>query len=80
MVQTLVKLGKYEDRVLMIVKGKYGFSNKSDAVNFIIGKFEEHFLEPQLRPEYAEKLGKIEKEKGIRLNSIGELRRSVEDA
>jgi hypothetical protein len=80
MVQSIVTLGDYEDRVLMVVKGKYGFRNKSDAVNFIIGKFEEQFLEPQLRPEYVEKLGRIEKQKGIPYKSVKELRRSIEDA
>jgi len=80
MVQTLVHLGKYEDRVLMVVKGKYGFRNKSDAVNFIIDKFEEAFLEPELRPEYLEKLNGIERQEGIRFKSVQELRRNLEDA
>lgn len=80
MTQTLVKLGEHENRILQIIKGKYGFRNKSDAVNFIIDKFEEYFLEPELRPEYLEKLGRIEKEKGIQFKNIKELRDSIENA
>ena len=80
MAQTLVKLGEHEDRVLTIVKGKYGFKNKSDAVNFVIDKFEGEFLEPELKPEYVEKLRKIQKQKGIPFKSVEELRKHIKDA
>ena len=40
MVQAIVNVGNREDRVLTIVKGKYGLKNKSDAVNFVINNFE----------------------------------------
>ena len=78
MVQALINLGKREDQVLTIVKGKFGLKNKSEAVNLVIGKFEEEFLEPQLRPEYKERLLKIDKEKGVRFKNIDELRALIE--
>ena len=62
MVKAIIDLGEYEDRIATIVKGKYGLKNKSEAINLIISKFEEEFLEPQLRPEYIEKLKNIEKQ------------------
>ena len=65
MVQAIITLGEHEDRVLTIIKGKFGLKNKSDAVNFVIGRFEEEMLEPQLRPEYKTKIEKIIKEKHI---------------
>jgi len=77
MVQAIVSLGEYEDRILTIVKGKYGFKNKSDAMNFVIDKFEQELLGPELRPEYLEKLTKIRKGKYIKFNSINELRKST---
>ncbi|MDP2907802.1 MAG: DUF2683 family protein [Nanoarchaeota archaeon] len=80
MVQAVINLGEYEDRILMIIKGKFGFKNKSDAINFTIDKFGEEFLEPELKPEYVEKLSKIKKEKGIRFKSIEELRKEIENA
>lgn len=80
MAQAIVALGEHEDRVLTIVKGKYGLKNKSDAVNFVIDKFEEQLLEPQLRPEYEEKIGKIQKQKGISFRDMAELRRHIENA
>jgi len=78
MAQAVINLGEYEDRILMIVKGKFGFKNKSDAINFVIDKFEEEFLEPELKPEFVEKIKKIEKEKGIKFKSIDELRSIIE--
>jgi len=63
MTQAIVRLGEYEDRVLQIVKGKFGLKNKSDAVNFVIQKYDEEMLEPELRPEYVEKIDKIVKGK-----------------
>ncbi|HLD06023.1 MAG TPA: antitoxin [Candidatus Nanoarchaeia archaeon] len=80
MTQTLVKLGEHEDRVLTIIKGKYGLKNKSDAVNFVIGRYEQDILEPELRPEYLAKIGRIKKQKGMRFRGIASLRRSIEHA
>ena len=80
MVQAIVNIGEYEDRVLTIIKGKFGFKNKSEAVNFVIDKYEEELLEPELKPEYVEKLSKIKNQKGIRFKSIDELRKSIENA
>ncbi len=79
MVQAVITLNEHEDRVLNIVKGKYGLKNKSEAVTIIIDKFEEEFLEPELRPEYIEKLKRIEKEGyGETFSSIEELKRKIE--
>jgi len=80
MVQAIVNLGEYEDRVLTIVKGKYGLKNKSEAINVVIQKFEQEILEPQLRPEYVEKLQKIKKQKGISFKNVEELRKHIENA
>lgn len=80
MTQAIINLGTNEDRILNIVKGKYGLKNKSDAVNFVIAKFEEQLLEPELRPDYSDKLGKILSKKGAKYKSIEALRKSIEHA
>ena len=61
MTQLLITLNEYEKRILDIVKGKFGVKNKSDAVNIVIDKFGEEMLEPELRPEFLERLEKIRK-------------------
>jgi hypothetical protein len=81
MVQAIINLEEHEDRVLTIVKGKYGFKNKSEAIKFVIDKFEEELLEPQLRPEYVEKIKEIEKNgKFHKYSSLEEFRRKIENA
>jgi hypothetical protein len=75
MVQSIIDINEREDRVLNIVKAKFGLKNKSEAVALIAKIYEDSFLEPELRPEYLEKLGKIRKGKYIKFNSIDELRK-----
>lgn len=65
MVQAVVNLNEFEDRILTIVKGKFGLRNKSEAVSLIIDKYGEDLLEPELRPEYVKKIKKIKKGKFI---------------
>ena len=81
MTQAIISLGNTQDRLLNIIKGKYGFKNKSDTVNFVIEKFGEELLEPELRPAYVQKI-KILEQKG-KLNkyrSLSALRADVEHA
>ncbi|MFA5019808.1 MAG: DUF2683 family protein [Candidatus Pacearchaeota archaeon] len=75
MVQSIININEQEDRVLNIVKAKFGLKNKSEAVALITKIYEESFLEPELRPEYLEKLEKIRKGKYIKFSSISELRK-----
>ncbi|MDI6859225.1 MAG: DUF2683 family protein [Methanocellales archaeon] len=70
MVQAIVNLNEHENRVLNIVKGKFGLKNKSEAINLIIKKYEEELLEPELRPEYIEKIREREKEPTIKVKDF----------
>ena len=78
MVQSIIDLGENEDRILNIVKAKFGLKNKSQAVAMIAKIYEESFLEPELRPEYLEKLMRISKGKHIPFKNIDDLRRQIE--
>ena len=78
MVQSIIDIGENEDRIINIVKAKYGFKNKSQAVSFIAKQYEASFLEPELNPEFLDRLSKIKKQKGLRFNSVSELRRRIE--
>ena len=77
MVQNIIQIGEREDRILNIVKAKFGLKNKSEAVTLIAQIYEESFLEPELRPEYLEKLKRIRKGKYIKFNSVDELRKAT---
>ncbi len=77
MVQNIIQIDKGEDRILNIVKAKYGLKNKGEAIALLVRIYEENFLEPELRPEYIKKLEKIRKGKFIRYNSLEELRKAT---
>jgi hypothetical protein len=79
MVQAIVNLGEHEDRLLTIVRGKFGLKNKSETVNFIINQYGDELLEPQLRPEYKEELLKIDSGRFKRFTSITNLRKEIEN-
>ena len=79
MVQSIIDINEDEDWILDIVKAKYGLKNKSQAVAFITRKYGDSFLEPELKPEYIEKLNKIRKEKYRKFESIQDLRNQIED-
>ena len=65
MVQAVINIDENTNRVLNIVKAKFGLRDKSHAINIVVNEYEENFLEPQLRPEYKNKLSKIMKSKHI---------------
>ncbi len=72
MVKAIVELSESENQVVNIVKAKYGLHNKSDAIELIISEYSHEILEPELRPEYIEKLRAIQKEKSLRVKSFSD--------
>lgn len=80
MVQAIINIEDETNRVLNIVKAKFGLRDKSEAINVMAGQYEQEILEPQLRPEYVKKLKEIKKDKGIRFKSVSELRKHIENA
>ena len=59
---------------------KYGLKDKSQAIEMVVSEYESSFLEPELRPEYVEKLKRIEKGKFHRYDSIDALRKEIDNA
>jgi hypothetical protein len=55
---------------LNIVKAKYDFKDKSETIEFIVKKYIEYENEPELKPEFIEKIKKIKKEKSIRVDDF----------
>jgi hypothetical protein len=79
MVQAIINIEDNTNRILNILKAKFGLKDKSEAIDLMAKEYELKILEPELRPEYLKKLGKIKKEGyGEIFNSIDELRRKIE--
>ncbi|NYZ78547.1 DUF2683 family protein [Candidatus Micrarchaeota archaeon] len=70
MVQAVIDISEHANRVLAIVKAKYSLNDKSQAIELMAREYEEKVLEPALRPEYVEKLKRIEKEPRIKVSNF----------
>ena len=66
----IVKLNDEANKVINIVKAKYGLNDKSEAINKMAEEYEHEVLEPELRPEYVEKLKRFGKEKTVKIRDI----------
>jgi len=81
MVQAMINIDEQTNRVLNIVKAKYGLKDKSEAINMVVSKYEEEFLEPELRPEFVEKIKNLEKKgKFKEYKSFAQFRKEIEHA
>ena len=75
MVQALINIDDNANRVLNIIKAKYGLKDKSAAINKMAEEYENVILDPELKPEYIEKLKKIEKQEAIEVGTVENLRK-----
>ena len=75
MVKAIVNISDENNQIINIIKAKYNLKDRSEAINKIIEEYAEILLEPELKPDYVEKIKKImEKNDMIEYNSIDELR------
>ncbi|MDY9927854.1 DUF2683 family protein [Methanosarcina sp.] len=79
MVQAIINIDDRTSKILNAVKAKYGLKDESAAIDFIVAEYEEELLEPELKPEYIEKMQRILKEEPIGLfNTVDELKTYIE--
>jgi hypothetical protein len=74
MVQAIINIEEHTNRILNIIKAKYGLKDKSAAIDLMATQYEEEILEPELKPEYVEKAKKIIQQKPIDVGSVDDLR------
>ncbi len=77
MVQAIINISEHTNRILNIVKAKYGLNDKSEAINVLAKEYENEIMEPQLRPEYIEKAKKIMQEKPVKVGTPADLRKMM---
>jgi len=78
MIQAMIEIPEEANHILNIVKARYNLKNKSEAIAKIVIECGENILEPELKPEYLDKLKHLEKEKGKTFKNIKELRKIIE--
>ena len=74
----MININEDVNKILNIVKAKYGLRDKSEAINIVVKEYEQEFLEPELRPEYIEKALRIHKQTSIKIGTIKNLRKRHE--
>ena len=70
MVRALIELDENLNRVLNLIKAKYGFKDKSEAISFVVSKYIDDEAEPDLRPEFIEKMKKRQLEPTIKITDF----------
>jgi len=75
MVQAVINISEHTNRILSILKAKYGLKDKSESIDLMAEQYEEDVLEPELRPSYVRKMRRRMKEKTIKVGTIENLRK-----
>ena len=70
MVQALIELDENTNRVLNIVKAKFGLKDKSEAIKLVVTEYIEMEEEPELKPEFIQKMARIMKQKSIKVDDF----------
>jgi len=70
MVQAIINIDERTNRVLNIIKAKYGLKDKSAAIMHMATEYEKEIMEPELRPEFIEKAQEIMKQKPIDVGMV----------
>ena len=70
MVQALVEIDENTNRTLNVVKAKYGLKDKGEAIKLVVSKYIEDQEDPELRPEFIEKMKKRRLESTIKINDF----------
>lgn len=61
MPKAVINLSEHANRVVNVVKARDGLKGKSEALERIVQAYEEHVLDPSLRPEFVGDLQRIRK-------------------
>ncbi|PJB21772.1 MAG: antitoxin [Euryarchaeota archaeon CG_4_9_14_3_um_filter_38_12] len=75
MVQAVINISEHTNRILNILKAKYGLRTKSESIDLMAEQYEEDVLEPELRPGYIRKAKRIMEQKPIKVGSVENLRK-----
>ncbi len=75
MVQAMIQISEEANQILNVVKARHNFKDKSEAINYVTLEYGEDLLEPNLRPEFIERMKVVEKEKSIHIGSVEDFKK-----
>ena len=71
----MIDIPEEANQILNIVKAKHNLKDKSEAITHIVIEYGEDMLEPELRPEFIEKMKLISKEKTINIKDLEDFKK-----
>ena len=77
MVQAFINIDDHTNRILNILKAKHGLKDKSSAIELMATQYEEEILEPELRPEYVDKVKKIMQQDSVEVGNVENLKNQL---
>ena len=70
MVKAMINVSEEANQILNIVKAKHNLKDKSAAINLVALEYGHEMLEPELRPEFIERIKKAEKGKFVKVSDF----------
>ena len=70
MVNAMIQISDQANQILNIVKARHNFRDKSQAIEYVALKYGEDLLEPELRPEFIEKMKERQLEPTIKIKDF----------
>ncbi len=70
MVQAMIRISKDANQILNVVKAKHGLKDKSQAIERVVLEYGSDCLEPDLRPEFINKMKQRQKEKTVEIKDF----------
>lgn len=66
----MVQISDDANQILNIVKAKHNLKDKSEAIDRVVLEYGHDFLEPELRPEFIEKMKIRQKEPTVKIKNF----------
>ena len=70
MVQAMINISSEANQILNIVKAKHNLKDKSKALEIVILGYGTEMLEPELKPEFIEKMKKRQLEPAVKISDF----------
>jgi hypothetical protein len=77
MVQAIINIDDHTNRILNIVKAKYGLKDKSSAINLMAAQYEKEILESKLKPEYIDEAMNIMSQEPLNVGTTENFRKRL---
>jgi hypothetical protein len=73
MPKAVIDLSEHANRIVNVVKARDGMKSKSEALERIVEAYEEHILDPALKPDFQADLQRIREGQFEAVDDLGDL-------